>query len=208
MMEESREMIGANKKRHPRNPKTQATLERRREQLRKAQQAYRARKDVTIDKLLKRVHKLEGSIEQFSKSFLSFTSLLLENRTLLDQHSHVTLALQNITQQYLALAETGCTSSDESVVDKAATPLSSIALDKKERCNYKRAKIPSNKTPATGFSSTPVDSAEMPPMNTPPPSFSIAPSVIDFPITPSESLADTQTFFPSSIIKTEQWNFS
>ncbi|KAJ5616745.1 hypothetical protein N7537_001859 [Penicillium hordei] len=84
----------------------QEVPERRRKQLRLAQQAYRKRKETTIGNLQNRVHELETGIEDISQSFLSFSSLLIEEQ-LLSQYPHIASALQNITQQCVSLAKAG-----------------------------------------------------------------------------------------------------
>ncbi|KAJ5220746.1 uncharacterized protein N7469_009633 [Penicillium citrinum] len=86
--------------------------ERRRQQLRIAQQVYRKRKDRTIVNLQSRVQKLESGIEELSKSFLSFSDLLLETGILQNQ-SRVTAALQKITQQCVSLAKSGCDETEQ-----------------------------------------------------------------------------------------------
>ncbi|KAJ5383961.1 hypothetical protein N7517_001872 [Penicillium concentricum] len=84
----------------------QEVPERRRKQLRLAQQAYRKRKETTIGNLQNRVHELETGIENISHSFLSFSNLLIEDQILL-QYPHIASALQNITQQCVSLAKAG-----------------------------------------------------------------------------------------------------
>ncbi|KAF3025335.1 hypothetical protein E8E15_008700 [Penicillium rubens] len=84
----------------------QEVPERRRKQLRLAQQAYRKRKETTIGNLQNRVHELETGIENISHSFLSFSSLLIEEQ-LLSQYPHIASALQIITQQCVSLAKAG-----------------------------------------------------------------------------------------------------
>ncbi|KAJ5329821.1 hypothetical protein N7452_010211 [Penicillium brevicompactum] len=79
--------------------------ERRRQQLRLAQQAYRKRKETTIGNLQSRVQQLETGVENLSDAFLSFSNLLLD-QPLLTQNPHVASALQDITQQCVALAKT------------------------------------------------------------------------------------------------------
>lgn len=87
-------------------------IQRRRQQLRIAQQVYRKRKDRTIVNLQSRVQKLESGIEELSKSFLSFSDLLLETGILQNQ-SRVTAALQKITQQCVSLAKSGCDETEQ-----------------------------------------------------------------------------------------------
>ncbi|KAJ5776586.1 uncharacterized protein N7511_001597 [Penicillium nucicola] len=93
--------------------------ERRRKQLRLAQQAYRKRKETTIDNLQNRVLELEQGIESLGQSFLSFSSLLLEEQ-LLSQYPQIASALQSITQQCVSLAKAGSDEPDESAVARMA----------------------------------------------------------------------------------------
>ncbi|KAJ5761829.1 bZIP transcription factor bZIP-1 [Penicillium nucicola] len=81
--------------------------ERRRKQIRVAQQTYRRRKEVMITSLQTRVQKLESSIEELSESFLSFSDLLL-GADILEKQPRVASALQKITEQYVSLAKSGC----------------------------------------------------------------------------------------------------
>ncbi|KAJ5984166.1 bZIP transcription factor bZIP-1 [Penicillium waksmanii] len=93
--------------------------ERRRKQLRVAQQAYRKRKENTITNLQTRVQELESGIEDLSQSFLSFSNLLLEAK-ILQTNPDITSALQKITQQCVALAKQGCDGEPE---EKAAVDI-------------------------------------------------------------------------------------
>ncbi|KAJ5979728.1 hypothetical protein N7481_007026 [Penicillium waksmanii] len=90
-------------------PRTNANIEesqdRRRKQLRSAQQTYRKRKDKTIDTLRSRVYQLEDGVEQIGHSFLAFSSLLLK-MDIAKRDSRVTLSLRELVQQCLALAKT------------------------------------------------------------------------------------------------------
>ncbi|KAJ6134892.1 bZIP transcription factor bZIP-1, partial [Penicillium capsulatum] len=81
--------------------------ERRRKQLRVAQQAYRRRKETAITNLQTRVQELESGIEDLSHSFLSFSNLLLDAHVL-ERHPRIASALQDITQQCVSLAKRGC----------------------------------------------------------------------------------------------------
>ncbi|KAJ5496014.1 hypothetical protein N7539_001130 [Penicillium diatomitis] len=78
--------------------------ERRRKQLRLAQQAYRKRKETTINNLQSRVHELESGIEALGKSFLSFSNLLLDAQVL-HENPQIAAALQEITKQCVSLAQ-------------------------------------------------------------------------------------------------------
>lgn len=90
-------------------------FQRRRKQLRLAQQAYRKRKETTIDNLQNRVHELETGIEDISHSFLSFSSLLIEEQ-LVSRYPHIASALQTLTQQCVSLAKSA---SEEAPVEGA-----------------------------------------------------------------------------------------
>ncbi|KAL5342753.1 hypothetical protein BJX70DRAFT_385948 [Aspergillus crustosus] len=90
----------------------QQVPERRRTQLRVAQQAYRKRKETTIVNLQSRVQELELGIEELSESFLSFSHLLFEVGILQNQ-PRVTSALQKITQQCVSLAKSGCDEAEQ-----------------------------------------------------------------------------------------------
>lgn len=89
-------------------------IQKRRTQLRVAQQAYRKRKENTISNLQSRVQELEGGIENFSQSFLSFSNLLLEAHVL-ENHPDIASSLQFITQECVALAQQGSEDGDEKV---------------------------------------------------------------------------------------------
>lgn len=115
-------------------------IQRRRTQLRVAQQAYRKRKESTISNLQSRVQKLEGGIENFSQSFLSFSNLLLEAHVL-ENHPDIASSLQLITQECVALAQQGSEDGDEKVDATApqskrhkpnTTPPSQDAISEKE----------------------------------------------------------------------------
>ncbi|KAJ5991366.1 hypothetical protein N7499_012026 [Penicillium canescens] len=114
----------------------QEVPERRRKQLRLAQQAYRKRKENTIGALQNRVHELENGIESLGQSFLSFSSILLEEQ-LLSQYPQIAVALQDITRQCVSLAKTG---SDEWVEGALVRP--TIAKD----APVKTATTPDNDT--------------------------------------------------------------
>jgi hypothetical protein len=79
---------------------------------------------------------LETGIEDLSRSFLSFSNLLIEEQQLLSQYPHIASALQTITQQCVALAKAGSDEPNEVVlvratkepqIKMAATPDSNIA---------------------------------------------------------------------------------
>ncbi|KAJ5954122.1 bZIP transcription factor bZIP-1 [Penicillium viridicatum] len=79
-------------------------IQRRRKQLRVAQQAYRKRKETTIINLQSRVQELESGIEELSESFLSFSDLLLEAGILQNQ--------PRVTQS-VSLAKSGCDETEQ-----------------------------------------------------------------------------------------------
>ncbi|KAJ5479312.1 hypothetical protein N7530_004821 [Penicillium desertorum] len=214
---EEKHKAGVRKKGRPRKFESQQALDRRREQLRVAQQAYRTRKENTIGDLQDRVHELEAGIEQLSQSFLTFSDLLLETG-LLGKHSHVTSALRKITQQHLSLAETGCANPDEGALNKAVGATSSTAIDKDERRSDSPARVPSNESAPTALSSTPIGWAELPPLYTqaslyqgqltPPFSFFMAPLTSEPPISLSPSSGRSPAISLASSIKEEQLTFS
>ncbi|KAL3440843.1 hypothetical protein BJX65DRAFT_300192 [Aspergillus insuetus] len=107
-------------------------IQRRRRQLRVAQQAYRRRKETTIVNLQSRVQELESGIEELSESFLSFSNLLFEAGILQNQ-PRVTAALQSITQQYVSLAKRGCDEAEQPAapadVSRSASPTLSDTQD-------------------------------------------------------------------------------
>lgn len=115
-------------------------IQKRRKQLREAQQTYRRRKETTINNLQTRVQELESGIEELSQSFLSFSTLLL-GESILDGRPRITSALQAITQQCVSLARKGAADPDaeprQSVPDNdtgsgnstQSTPVKEINLD-------------------------------------------------------------------------------
>ncbi|KAL2849650.1 hypothetical protein BJX68DRAFT_255367 [Aspergillus pseudodeflectus] len=102
-------------------------IQRRRTQLRVAQQAYRRRKETTIVNLQSRVQELESGIEELSESFLSFSNLLFEAGILQNQ-PRVTAALQKITQQYVSLAKRGCDEAEQPAAPADVAPSMSPTL--------------------------------------------------------------------------------
>ncbi|KAJ6126922.1 hypothetical protein N7523_002534 [Penicillium sp. IBT 18751x] len=105
--------------------------ERRRKQLRVAQQAYRRRKENTISNLQTRVQEMEVGIEEISQSFLSFSNLLIQE-DLLARYPRIASALQNITRKCVALAKQGC---DE---DETSEPVESTPPSKSRKQNGPR----------------------------------------------------------------------
>ncbi|CAG8920265.1 unnamed protein product [Penicillium salamii] len=106
----------------------QEVPERRRQQLRLAQQAYRKRKETTIGNLQSRVQELETGVENLSNAFLSFSSLFLEQE-LLSQHPHIASALQDITHQCVALAKAATDEPSEALVHVKESPQPVATLD-------------------------------------------------------------------------------
>lgn len=102
-------------------------IQRRRRQLRIAQQAYRKRKETTIVNLQYRVQELESGIEELSKSFLSFSNLLFEAGILQNQ-PRVTAAVQKFTQQCVSLAKRGCNEAEQPAAPADVSPSTSPTL--------------------------------------------------------------------------------
>ncbi|EFZ03814.1 bZIP transcription factor [Metarhizium robertsii] len=102
-------------------------IQRRRKQLRVAQQAYRKRKETTIVNLQSRVQELESGIEELSESFLSFSNLLFKAGILQNQ-PRVTAALQKITQQCVSLAKRGCDEAEQPAAPADVSPSTSPTL--------------------------------------------------------------------------------
>ncbi|KAJ5624648.1 hypothetical protein N7510_000957 [Penicillium lagena] len=78
--------------------------EKRRRQLRLAQQAFRKRKDTAIADLQKQVDELQSGIDGLSSSFLSFSELLLKDEQL-GHSAPVAQSLWSLSQQFVALAK-------------------------------------------------------------------------------------------------------
>jgi hypothetical protein len=102
-------------------------IQKRRRQLRVAQQAYRKRKETTIINLQSHVQELESGIEELSESFLSFSNLLFEAGILQNQ-PRVTAALQKITQQCVSLAKTGYDEAEQPAAPADVSPSMSPTL--------------------------------------------------------------------------------
>ncbi|KXG48346.1 uncharacterized protein PGRI_022160 [Penicillium griseofulvum] len=191
----------------------QEVPERRRKQLRLAQQAYRKRKETTIGNLQNRVHELETGIENISQSFLSFSTLLIEERILL-QYPHIASALQNLTQQCVSLAKAG---SDEPT---EALPLVRVA---------KESRVTNNNTDKTSvldnaYSEASTDAEDIiqsattswPSPPTPPyqdqsvlPFNLMSSPTVQFPyMTPPLSNSPTLDLLSSTITPGRQWNIA
>jgi hypothetical protein len=87
-------------------------VQRRRKQLRVAQQTYRQRKETTIANLQTRVQELESGVEELCRSYLSFSTLLCDTNVL-EKQPHVTSAFYKVTQQCVSLARRGCDEPDQ-----------------------------------------------------------------------------------------------
>jgi hypothetical protein len=192
---------------------TNIDVQRRRKQLRLAQQAYRKRKETTIGNLQSRVQELETGIEDLSHSFLSFSNLLLEER-LLSQYPQIASALQTITQQCVSLAKAGSDEPSEALVRAKESSIKSAASpDNKRTSNLVLEKAPSEtstdvedivRSAATKWPGPPTppyqDQSFLP--------FGIvmSPSETQYPyITPPLSLSpQSQNLLPSSLVEDTQ----
>lgn len=109
-------------------------MQKRRRQLRVAQQVYRKRKETTIVNLQSRVHKLESGIEELSESFLSVSNLLFEAGILQNQPD-ITAALQKVTKQCVSLAKEDCDEIEQPAVPAEISPSTSPALSDTQEMN-------------------------------------------------------------------------
>ncbi|KAJ5605395.1 hypothetical protein N7510_008176 [Penicillium lagena] len=107
----------------------QEVPERRRKQLRVAQQAYRRRKENTISNLQARVQGLEEGIKEMSQSFLSFSNLLFEE-DILARHPNIISVLQNITRLCVSLAKQGCDDADKPAAAVEGTSTTNVSRKK------------------------------------------------------------------------------
>ncbi|KAJ5513579.1 hypothetical protein N7463_003131 [Penicillium fimorum] len=189
-------------------------FQRRRKQLRLAQQAYRKRKETTIGNLQSRVHELETGIENISHSFLSFSNLLIEEQLLL-QYPHIASALQNITQQCVSLAKAGSDEPAEEVL-----PLIRAAKDSRVTNNntaetpvldnaYSEASTDAEdiiQLAATSWPSPPTPPYQDQPI---PPFDLVASPTVQFPyITPPLSNSPPLDLQSSNITPGRQWNIA
>ncbi|CRG92610.1 hypothetical protein PISL3812_09673 [Talaromyces islandicus] len=198
--------------------------ERRRKQLRVAQQAYRRRKDTTIVKLQSRVQELESGIEELSESFLSFYSLLFEAGILQNQ-PRVTSALQKVTQQCVSLAKSGCDEAEETPAAPAdespsTSPTPSDTQDIISNYNPLITQLDSLPIMGDTFQSSSDLSAQwpglsqlppMPPYQEPAilPFRVVLPSPnIPFSFTPSPVLNSPTTVSPDNLLKQGRWTLS
>ena len=191
-------------------------IQRRRRQLRVAQQAYRRRKANTIGNLQDRVYELEGGIEQLSQSFLAFSDLLLKiDRP--ERYTHVTSALHKITQQCVSLAKTGCHGPDEGALVKAPGITQGDIDQHKSLSNSYRSTPPNEEDPIRLSPPSPIQSSELPVPSIQPAyheqsalpfDLVVAPPAIEFhgslSLLPSQP-PDTAL---TSLAKKERWTFS
>ncbi|GIC94970.1 bZIP transcription factor [Aspergillus udagawae] len=196
----------------------QRVHERRRKQLRVAQQAYRKRKETTIVKLQSRVQELESGIEELSESFLSFSNLLFEAGILQNQ-PRVTAALQKITQQCVSLAKSGCDEAEQAPaapaeVSPSTSPTVSDTQDIISNYNPLITQLDSLPIIGDAFQSSSDLAAQLPPM--PPyqeqaiPPFGIVLSSLNIPFSPIPSpvLNFPSTVSPDNLLKQGRWPLS
>lgn len=80
------------------------TVQKRREQLRNSQKAYRTRKRDKQNSLQKRVDELENGVHEINVAFLNISKLLLDTKAT-EHRPHLASALREVTRQCLSLAE-------------------------------------------------------------------------------------------------------
>ncbi|KAJ5189195.1 hypothetical protein N7491_005521 [Penicillium cf. griseofulvum] len=192
----------------------QEVPERRRKQLRLAQQAYRKRKETTIGNLQDRVHELETGIENISHSFLSFSNLLIEERILL-QYPHIASALQNLTQQCVSLAKAGSDEPTEALPLVRATKESRVRNNNTDQTPVLDNAYSEASTDAEDIIQSATTSWPSPP--TPPYQdqsvlpfdFVLSSSTVQFPyMTPPLSNSSALDVLSSTIIPARQWNIA
>ncbi|KAF3388375.1 hypothetical protein F1880_003924 [Penicillium rolfsii] len=196
----------------------QLVPERRRTQLRVAQQAYRKRKEATITNLQSRVQELESGIEELSESFLSFSNLLFE-ADVLQNHPSITLALQKITLQCVSLAKNG--SEQETPAEASLTPTRNPSTTQDTNLNYDSGFTPLESLPiidetlqSSPESSQWLVSQQQPP--TPPYQeqtvlpFGIVLSSLNnqYPPRPSPTLTVPTNVSPKELMKQGRWTLS
>ncbi|CAI7660108.1 unnamed protein product [Penicillium pancosmium] len=197
--------------------------ERRRKQLRVAQQVYRKRKDNTIATLQSRVQSLESGIEELSVSFLSFSDLLLE-AGILQNKPRVTAALQKITQQCVSLAKSGCDEAEQAPeapadVSRSTSPMLSDTQDIISNHNPLTTQLDSWPIIGDAFQSSSDLTAQWPELSLPPTPpfqeqailpFGIVSSSPDipFPSIPSPTLNFPTIVSPDSLLKQGRWTLS
>ncbi|CAI7675694.1 unnamed protein product [Penicillium manginii] len=198
--------------------------ERRRKQLRVAQQVYRKKKDITIVNLQSRVQDLESGIEELSKSFLSFSDLLLEAGILQNQ-PRVTAALQKITQQCVSLAKSGCNEAEHAPAapadgSRSTSPTLSDTQDIISNHNTLLTQVDSWPMIGDAFQSSSDLAAQWPGLSQLPPTppfqeQAILPFGIDLPSPtisfssiPSPTLNFPTILSPDSLLKQGRWTLS
>ncbi|KAJ5407149.1 bZIP transcription factor bZIP-1 [Penicillium sp. CMV-2018d] len=198
--------------------------ERRRKQLRVAQQAYRKRKETTIVNLQSRVQELESGIEELSESFLSFSDLLLEAGILQNQ-PRVTVALQKITQQCVSLAKSGCDEAEQAPaapadVSRSTSPTLSDTQDITSNENPLTTQLDSLPIIGDAFQSSSDLAATWPELSQLPPTppfqeqailpFGIVlpPPNIPFSSIPSPALNFPTIVSPDNLLKQGRWTLS
>lgn len=198
-------------------------IQRRRRQLRVAQQAYRRRKETTIVNLQSRVQELESGIEELSGSFLSFSNLLFEAGILQNQ-PRVTGALQKITRQCLSLAKRGCDGAEQPAGPADVSPSTSPTLNDTQDIisNYNPLITQLDSLPIIGdaFQSSSDLAAQWPGLSQLPPTspfqaqailpFGIALSSPDIPFSsiPSPALNLPTIVSPDNLLKQGRWTLS
>ncbi|KAE8308213.1 hypothetical protein BDV41DRAFT_511622 [Aspergillus transmontanensis] len=198
--------------------------ERRRKQLRVAQQVYRKRKDTTIANLQSRVQELESGIEELSKSFLSFSDLLLEAGILQNQ-PRVTAALQRITRQCVSLAQSGCDEAEQALaapadISRRTSPTLSDTQDIISNHNPLITQLDSWPIIGDAFQSSSDLAAQWPGLSQPPPTppfeeqailpFGIvlpSPTLL-FSSIPSPTLNLPTTVSPDNLLQQGRWSLS
>jgi hypothetical protein len=79
-------------------------VQKRREQLRISQKAYRIRKRDEHSRLQKRVAELENGVHEINVAFLNISKLLLDTKAT-EHRLHLASALREVTRECLSLAE-------------------------------------------------------------------------------------------------------
>ncbi|KAL2810632.1 hypothetical protein BJX63DRAFT_422964 [Aspergillus granulosus] len=198
-------------------------IQRRRRQLRVAQQAYRKRKETTIVNLQSRVQELELGIEELSVSFLSFSNLLFE-AGILQNRPRVTAALQKITQQCVSLAKRGCDEAEQPAAPADVSPSTSPTLSDTQDIisNYNPLITQLDSLPIIGdaFQSSSDLAAQWPGLSQLPPTppfreqailpFGIALSSPNIPFSsiPSPALNFPTIVSPDNLLKQGRWTLS
>lgn len=199
-------------------------IQRRRKQLRIAQQAYRKRKETTIVNLQARVQELESGIEELSESFLSFSNLLFE-AGVLENQPRVTAALQNITQQCVSLAKSCCDEAEQASaapadVSPSTSPTLSNTQDIISNYNPLPAQLDSLPIIGDAFRYSSDLAAQWPGLSQLPPTppyqgqailpfgIGLSPPNISFSSIPDPSLNFPTTVSPEDLLKQGSWTLS